>query len=295
MTPRWRIVVGSDNAGVNYKNALKTILNVIHGSHQWTTSGVATPSDDTAYPHIAVAAARKIAAGEADRALLFCGTGLGVAIAANKVPGVRAVTAHDSYSVERSVLSNNAQVLAMGERVIGLELAKKLVDQWLDYRVRPQHALGGEGGSCRLVREADRPRKRESHLSARVRSDRSGHQRTCSGLSFSSGCVTTVDEDIGPIDHAGRVTGQEQGRRGDFIWVREAARGDHPLEGLSFFPRPHVASEVGEDNCGRNGVDRYSRPPHSTARARVDRAGPPSKRSTPHAPRAQRWPLETQY
>ncbi len=99
--------------------------------------GVVTRTDDTAYPHIAVAAARKIAAGEADRALLFCGTGLGVAIAANKVAGVRAVTAHDSYSVERSVLSNNAQVLTMGERVIGLELAKKLVDQWLDYQFDP--------------------------------------------------------------------------------------------------------------------------------------------------------------
>ena len=87
-----------------------------------------------------MAAARKVAAGEADRALLFCGTGMGVAIAANKVPGIRAVTAHDSYSVERSVLSNNAQVLTMGERVIGLELAKKLVDQWLDYHFDPTSA-----------------------------------------------------------------------------------------------------------------------------------------------------------
>jgi len=78
--------------------------------------------------------------GQADRALLFCGTGLGVAIAANKVRGVRAVTAHDSYSVERSVLSNNAQILTIGERVIGLELAKKLVDDWLDYRFDPSSA-----------------------------------------------------------------------------------------------------------------------------------------------------------
>ena len=70
--------------------------------------------DDTAYPRVAGNAARKVARGEADRALLICGTGLGVAIAANKVRGVRAVTAHDSYSVERSVLSNNAQVLTMG-------------------------------------------------------------------------------------------------------------------------------------------------------------------------------------
>ena len=90
--------------------------------------------EHTDYPHVAVAAARKIAAGEADRALLVCGTGLGVAISANKVPGVRAVTAHDSYSVQRSVLSNNAQVLCFGQRVIGLELARLLAAEWLDLR-----------------------------------------------------------------------------------------------------------------------------------------------------------------
>jgi ribose 5-phosphate isomerase B len=135
--PKWRIVIGSDDAGFTYKTELKAVLERDARVVSVDDVGVATRADDTAYPHIAVAAAHKIAAGEADRALLFCGTGLGVAIAANKVPGVRAVTAHDSYSVERSVLSNNAQVLAMGERVIGLELAKKLVDQWLDYQFDP--------------------------------------------------------------------------------------------------------------------------------------------------------------
>ena len=70
----------------------------------------------------------------------MCGTGLGVAIAANKVPGIRAVTAHDSFSVERSVLSNNAQVLTMGQRVIGIELAKRLVSEWLNYRFDPTSA-----------------------------------------------------------------------------------------------------------------------------------------------------------
>jgi ribose 5-phosphate isomerase B len=74
-----------------------------------------------------------VAEGKADRALLICGTGLGVAIAANKVRGIRAVTAHDSFSVERSVLSNNAQVLCMGERVVGLELARRLAREWLGY------------------------------------------------------------------------------------------------------------------------------------------------------------------
>jgi len=65
--------------------------------------------------------------------VLICGTGLGVAIAANKVQGVRAVTAHDSFSVERSILSNDAQVLCLGARVIGIELARRLVKEWLSY------------------------------------------------------------------------------------------------------------------------------------------------------------------
>ena len=89
--------------------------------------------------------ARLVARGEADRALLICGTGLGVAIAANKVRGIRAVTAHDSYSVERSVLSNDAQVLTLGARVIGLELAKKLVVRVARPSLRPGVVVGGEG------------------------------------------------------------------------------------------------------------------------------------------------------
>ena len=81
-----------------------------------------------------MAAANLVAEGKADRALLICGTGLGVAISANKVKGIRAVTAHDSFSVERSVLSNNAQVLCMGQRVVGIELARRLAREWLGYR-----------------------------------------------------------------------------------------------------------------------------------------------------------------
>jgi ribose 5-phosphate isomerase B len=133
MSEGWRIVVGNDEAGVDYKNALRALLEADPRVASVEDVGVAA-DDTTAYPHLAVAAARKVAAGEADRALLICGTGLGVAIAANKVPGIRAVTAHDSYSVERSVLSNNAQVLTMGQRVVGLELAKRLVSEWLGYR-----------------------------------------------------------------------------------------------------------------------------------------------------------------
>ena len=136
MADALRLVIGSDEAGYDYKTALIAVLEKDPRVASVTDVGV--PADGTTdYPHIAVDAARVVAAGDADRALLICGTGLGVAIAANKVPGIRAVTAHDAYSVQRAVLSNDAQVLCMGQRVIGLELAKLLVDQWLDYRFDP--------------------------------------------------------------------------------------------------------------------------------------------------------------
>lgn len=133
MPERLRIAIGSDEAGYEYKEAIKADLlqsELVESVHD---VGVER-DENTAYPHIAVAAARMVADGSVDRALLVCGTGLGVAIAANKVQGVRAVTAHDSYSVERSVLSNNAQVLTMGQRVVGLELARRLAREWLNYR-----------------------------------------------------------------------------------------------------------------------------------------------------------------
>lgn len=127
-----RIVIGGDDAGFDYKEALRRDLEADDRVESVVDVGV-SETENTDYPHVAVDAARKVASGEADRALLICGTGLGVAISANKVPGIRAVTAHDSYSVERSVLSNNAQVLCMGQRVIGLELARRLAKEWLGY------------------------------------------------------------------------------------------------------------------------------------------------------------------
>lgn len=127
-----RIVVGCDDAGLDYKEILRADLEKDDRVADVTDVGVIR-DENTAYPHVAVAAAKLVAEGKADRALLVCGTGLGVAISANKVKGIRAVTAHDSFSVERSVLSNNAQVLCMGQRVIGIELARRLVREWLGY------------------------------------------------------------------------------------------------------------------------------------------------------------------
>lgn len=139
MSATLRIVVGSDDAGFEYKEALKADLQGTPGVEVVCDVGVDADSH-TAYPTVAIAAAEMIADGRADRALLVCGTGLGVAIAANKVPGIRAVTAHDSFSVERSVLSNNAQVLTFGQRVIGLELARRLAREWLTYHFDEQSA-----------------------------------------------------------------------------------------------------------------------------------------------------------
>jgi ribose 5-phosphate isomerase B len=133
MSSSLRLVIGCDDAGLRYKEALKQVLEDSDLVESVVDVGVQA-DEDTAYPRVAFKAAGEIAEGRADRALLICGTGLGVAISANKVPGIRAVTAHDSFSVERSVLSNNAQVLCVGERVIGLELAKRLVKEWLGYR-----------------------------------------------------------------------------------------------------------------------------------------------------------------
>nr|WP_315268215.1 ribose-5-phosphate isomerase [Microbacterium lemovicicum] len=132
----WRIVVGADDAGQAYKDVLRDLLAADPRVDHVEDIGVAE-GGSTAYPSIAVEAAERVAAGTADRAVLVCGTGLGMAIAANKVRGIRAVTAHDSYSVERSILSNDAHVLALGARVIGLELAKRLVAEWLEYRFDP--------------------------------------------------------------------------------------------------------------------------------------------------------------
>src|SRR4051812_8959994 len=137
MAETLRLVIGSDDAGFDYKEILKKDLENSDGVASVVDVGVDSDGH-TAYPKVAVAAAELVAKGEADRALLICGTGLGVAIAANKVAGIRAVTAHDSYSVQRSVLSNNAQVLCMGERVVGLELARVLVKEWLAVQFDPQ-------------------------------------------------------------------------------------------------------------------------------------------------------------
>ena len=134
---KYVMAVGSDDAGVNLKNYIRDMLQEHPRVKDVIDFGVADESDKTEYPIICIKAAEAVARGEADRAVLFGGTGLGEAISANKVKGIRAVVAHDPYSIERSILSNNCQVLCLGERVIAPELADRIVRQWLGYEFDP--------------------------------------------------------------------------------------------------------------------------------------------------------------
>ena len=90
------------------------------------------------YANLADRVATDVAAGTYDRAILVCGTGIGVCISANKVPGIRAAHTHDTYSAERAALSNNAQIITMGARVIGVELAKAIAETFLANSFDPQ-------------------------------------------------------------------------------------------------------------------------------------------------------------
>jgi ribose 5-phosphate isomerase B len=147
--PPLKISVGSDEAGYEYKELLKshleqnpfvsTITDVgVYSPTLTTTAETGKDKKETPYAHPAIKAAEMVRSGTTDRALLICGTGMGVAIAANKVPGIRAVTAHDPYSVERAVLSNDAQVLCFGQKVVGIEVAKRLASDWVRLRFDPK-------------------------------------------------------------------------------------------------------------------------------------------------------------
>jgi ribose 5-phosphate isomerase B len=147
-----RIVIGCDDAGYEYKELIKVDLKA---NEFVEVRDIGVSVDGHAhYPNTAIEAAEMVARGDADRAILICGTGLGMAISANKVHGVRAVTAHDSYSVERGVLSNNAQILCLGQRVVGAELARRLVREWLTYSFDPASASAEKVALIELYEKA---------------------------------------------------------------------------------------------------------------------------------------------
>jgi ribose 5-phosphate isomerase B len=123
-----RIVIGADHLGVGLKDAIA--LHLRAKGHEVVDLGVGN-GDPVDYPDIARPLAERIAAGEFPRGILVCGTGAGMAISANKVPGVRAVCVQDPYTAERAIASNNAQVITLGAQITGAAVAKMLVDIWL--------------------------------------------------------------------------------------------------------------------------------------------------------------------
>src|SRR5216684_4869801 len=150
------IAIGSDDAGFHLKEELKKHLE----SEGRTVMDYGCDSSDPVdYPDVALLVARAVARGDHDRAILVCGTGIGMAITANKVPGVYATVAHDAYSAAKARTSNNAQVLALGARVIAAELAHTLVGIW----------LGSEFGGGASARKVGKIEKAENELGRKRR------------------------------------------------------------------------------------------------------------------------------
>lgn len=122
------IAIGSDHGGFCLKEEIKNLLqekNLAYrdfGTHS---------TDSVDYPDIASSVAGAVVAGECDRGILICGTGIGISIAANKINGIRAALCHDVFSAQMSREHNDANILAMGERVIGPGLARAIVEKWL--------------------------------------------------------------------------------------------------------------------------------------------------------------------
>lgn len=123
-----KIAVAGDSAGADLARILAEHLKSRH-----EVADLSTPrnDDEKLYAHLADRVANAVKDGAYDRGILVCGTGIGVCISANKVPGIRAALTHDTYSAERAALSNDAQVITMGARVIGPELAKAIADAFL--------------------------------------------------------------------------------------------------------------------------------------------------------------------
>jgi ribose 5-phosphate isomerase B len=140
-----KIGIGADDAAFELKETL--VEHLENKGYEVEDYGVHS-KEPVDYPDVAVEVAEAVARGEHDRAILVCGTGVGMSITANKVPGVRAAQCHDVFSAERARKSNNAQVLTMGQRVIGPELAKTIVNAWLESEF-------GGGSSTRKVEKME--------------------------------------------------------------------------------------------------------------------------------------------
>lgn len=135
-----KLAIAGDSAGDGLAAQLAQHLK---DRHEVTLLSKPEDGSDEPYANLADRVATAVAAGTYDRAILVCGTGIGVCIAANKVPGIRAAHTHDTYSAERAALSNNAQIITMGARVIGVELAKAIAEAFLAHSFDPHGRSAG--------------------------------------------------------------------------------------------------------------------------------------------------------
>lgn len=124
-----KIVIASDHGGFRLKNQI--IQHLKNKNIEYKDLG-AFNEESVDYPDYGQAVGKAVASGEYDRGIIICGTGIGISIAANKIPGVRAALCGDCFSAKASREHNNANVLALGERVTGVELAKMITDIWLE-------------------------------------------------------------------------------------------------------------------------------------------------------------------
>jgi RpiB/LacA/LacB family sugar-phosphate isomerase len=123
-----KLAIAGDSAG---EGLAKVLADHLKDKHQVSEISRTDAGADPFYANLSDRVASQVKDGTFDRAILVCGTGIGVCIAANKVPGIRAALTHDTYSAERAALSNDAHIITMGARVIGPELAKAVADKWL--------------------------------------------------------------------------------------------------------------------------------------------------------------------
>ncbi|MDZ5699652.1 MULTISPECIES: RpiB/LacA/LacB family sugar-phosphate isomerase [Phyllobacteriaceae] len=146
-----KIAVAGDSAGAPLAKALAEHLS---GKDGFEVFEVSTPpsGDSEYYANLSDRVCQGVLDGTYDRAILCCGTGIGVCLSANKVPGIRAAQTHDTYSAERAALSNNAQVITMGARVIGTELAKSIADAYLASTFDPN---GRSAGNVKAIDALD--------------------------------------------------------------------------------------------------------------------------------------------
>jgi len=135
-----KIAVAGDSAG---EGLAKVLADHLKDRHEVTEVSRVQGQADEFYANLSDRVASAVVAGTYDRAILVCGTGIGVQMAANKVPGIRAAQCHDTYSAGKAATSNNAQIITMGARVVGAELAKDIADAFLIAEFDPQSRSAG--------------------------------------------------------------------------------------------------------------------------------------------------------